>query len=487
MRWLRSLGPFAIVVQLTTVASAETPATSEPPVGQLDGVPVVAGAVVEVPPRAVRHLVLAVSGAQITLHPGSAVVLASAQWYPPENGSKTIRGSRVFLRNGEVSVRMPKDGAKPSAVSVVLGSGQQSVLLWHGAARIVAHDGDMSVAVDDGAAYVSSQDQWIRMGSGAAALLPKKAPPRLYKHRLATPALSSCGDGDVGIAFDADKRPVRVCWSAVAGAGSYRIEVATDEAMSQIIESFDTPSTTLAAEPRLTHGAYWVRVLATGGADAFPSAPSAPRAIRVLGATLPPGAFVAGDGLLVMPAQASLTVDAPGLTFASGGGNDLGSALAGALAATFVAAPPNGSMGFKLGGHRARVVRLRDPSGAEARLSFVGRELRARVKMTPAHPRWPKDPIDAVVELEDPSKRIDVALEPVTIEVAVDSRPVPATWKRSGDTFRARIAPVDGPGPFFVRVVVQDRAGTEVGRYVLDIDGRRPLDLETTSKERRAR
>jgi hypothetical protein len=227
-----------------------------------------------------------------------------------------------------------------------------------------------------------------------------------------------------------------------------------------------------------------VRVLATG-ADAFPSA-SPSRAVRVLGATLPPGAFVAGDGVVVMPAQARMTFDAPGFTFATGGGADTAAALAGALAATLVPALPDGSIPFKLAGYRARVIRLHDPTGAEARLSFVASELRARVKLTPAHARWPQDPIDAVVVLEDPSKRLDVATEPVTLEVTVDSRPVPAMWTRTGDTFRARIAPVDGPGPFFVIVVVKDRSGAEIGSYVLDIDGRRPLDLETPEKLRRA-
>jgi hypothetical protein len=476
MRWLRSFGLFAVVVHLASVAAAETPATSGPAVGQLDGVPVVAGAVVEVPPQSVKHLVLTGSGAQITLHPGSTVVLSEAQWFPPENGTKTVRGSRVFLRNGEVSVRMPQDRAKPSAVSVTMGGGQQSVVLWHGAARVIARDGDMTTAIDEGAAYVSSLDQWLRMSSGSAAMLSKSAPPRLFKQRLALPVLTSCGDGDVGIAFGADKRPVRVCWSAVPGAGSYRVEVATDEAMSQLVDAFDAPAGALTAEPRLTHGAYWVRVLATG-ADSFPSA-SPPRAIHVLGATLPPGAFVAGDGVLVMSAQSTLTFDAAGLSFATGGGDDLSSALAGALSATLIAAPPDGAIRFKLGSYRARVVRLHDPTGAEARLSLVASQFRARVKMTPVHARWPKDPIDAVVVLVDPSKRIDVASEQITLEVAVDSRPVPATWTRTADTFRARIAPVDGPGPFFVRVVAKDRSGTEIGSDVLDIDGRRPLDLQ---------
>jgi hypothetical protein len=485
MGWLRSFGLFAGLSLATNLASAEGPATSGPSVGQLDGAPVADGVVVEVPPRTVKHLVLSVSGAQITLHPGSTVVLSSPQWFPPENGAKTVRGSRVFLRKGEVTVRMPRDAAKPSAVSVALGGGQQSVVLWRGSARVIAQDGDMSVAIDEGAGYASSQEQWLRMVAGSAAMLPKNAPPRLYKQRLAAPALTSCGDGDVGIAFGADKRPVRVCWGAVAGASSYHIEVATDETMSQIIDSFDAPAGALAAEPRLTHGAYWVRVLAMAP-DAFPSA-SPSRAVRVLGATLPAGAFVGSDGVVVMPPQSPLTFDAAGLAFATGGGDDLAAALAGALAATFIPAPADGAIPFKLGAYRARVVRLHDPSGAEARLSLVARELRARVKLTPVRARWPQDPIDAVVVLEDPSKRTDVATEPVTLVATVDSRPVPATWARTGDTFRGRIAPIDGPGPFFVQVVAKDRAGAEIGSYVIDIDGRRPLDLETPAKLRQRR
>src|SRR5436190_974451 len=210
------VGLLAAVVLGTHGASAEDP--PEPPVGQLDGRPVAAGLVVEVPRGAVRHLVLEVSGAQITLRPGSTVVLSSPQWFPPETGQKTIRGSRLFLRAGQISVRLQRNQTTPSAVSVLLGGGQQSALLWHGAARVVAHDGDLSVAIDDGAGVVSAQDQWLRMAAGSAAMLPKKAPPQLYKQHLTAPVLTS-GDGDLGVAFGVEKRSVRVRWGAVTGAG----------------------------------------------------------------------------------------------------------------------------------------------------------------------------------------------------------------------------------------------------------------------------
>ena len=484
---MRRLAAFGVVMLSVLVAgavhAADPSPAKEPPVAQLEGTSLDAGTTVEAPAGTVKHLVLAIGGARVTLHPGASVVVSAPQWFPPEQGGKSIRGSRLFLRSGELTVQVPEDKAKPAAVSVVLGGGQQSVLLWHGVSRVIARDGDMSVAVDEGAAYVGSQDQWIRLGTGAAALLAKNAPPRLYKQRLAAPVTTSCegsyasprqeGSSGLGLVLGEEKAAVHLCWNAVAGASGYRVELASDEAMAQLVDTIELPSTALTADTRLPAGAYYARVLATGS-DAFPSAPSAAQSVHLVRVALPPNAFVASDGVIVMPSRAMLSVDAAGLTFATGGGNDAPSALAGALAATPTAASST-ALRIKLDPYRVRVVRLRDAAGAEARLTFAARELRARVKLEPAHAHWPQDPIDAVVVLEDASKRLDLATEPVTLEVAVDARPVPTTWTRSGDTFRARIAPVDGPGPFFVRVVAKDQTGVGIGSFVLDIDGRRPL------------
>jgi hypothetical protein len=477
---MRRLLSCVLLAQCMAVAGSAS--AGEPSVGEVDGSPLEAGAPVDAPVGAVKNLIL-FGGARVALLPGSSATVSPPQWYPPEKGAKSIRGARIRLRSGEAIVGLPTDGAKPSALAVS-ASGGQTMLLWRGVTRVRVDDGDMVVAVDDGAAYVGSQDRWLRMSAGSAALVAKKTAPQVHKGRLAAPATAACADGGgIGVAYGTDKAPVRLCWGEVTGALGYRIEFATDEGMTHLVDAVDVASpSTLAAEPRLAPGRYSARVLAIGPAGVA-SAPAAPRPLVVVRAALPRGAFVAPDGAIVMANNGAVAIEAPGLAAASAGGNDAAGALANAVGVTPVTPA---ARAYGLNGYRARVVRLHDPSGAEARLVIVLRELRAQVEMTPTKARWPDDPIDVSVVLEDASKRVDVGAEPITLEVAIDGKLVPVTWARTGGAFRGRIAPIDGPGPFLVRVSVRDRTGAEIGAHIVDIDGRRPMkSLEQILKERR--
>ncbi len=472
----------ALLLQLTLLAGAAQ--ANEAPVGELDGQPVLAGTAIEVTTGAVKNLKLE-NGARIALQPGTSAIVSASQWYPPEQGTKSIRGSRLYLKQGEVTVSLAEGGAKPTAVAVV-SSGGQTMLLWRGITRVSSNDGDVTVAVDAGASYVGAEDRWLRMSAGSGAIMPKKAPPQPYKRRLAAPQLVPCPAGDVGLAFgpasEVERGPARVCWSAVEGATGYRVELATDEAMHDVVESVVVPRDALAATPSVAPGKYHARVLSTT-ADGVPGLPSASRPAHVVRAVLPSGATMAKDGVVLLTREGTVALDAPGIVALTGAGTDVTAAMGNALASTAVGPVPK-SIG--LAGFRARAVRLRDAAGGETRLVLLLRELSARVEMSPPHARWPKDPIDVSVVLEDSSKRVDLATEPVTVEVAVDSHPVPSTWTRSGDTFRTRIAPIDGPGPFLVRVVAKDRTGKEIGAHVLDIDGRRPIgELENVLMKKR--
>ena len=79
--------------------------------------------------------------------------------------------------------------------------------------------------------------------------------------------------------------------------------------------------------------------------------------------------------------------------------------------------------------------------------------------------------MDIVVKAEDPSGYLDPALEPLAIDVHVDLDQPALTWRHAGDTWTARVAPRAPPGPWVVRVSVQDRAGVAVGAALLDVDG----------------
>jgi hypothetical protein len=118
-----------------------------------------------------------------------------------------------------------------------------------------------------------------------------------------------------------------------------------------------------------------------------------------------------------------------------------------------------------------RIVHLRDPVlGGEARLIVARRQLRANVDLLPRNARWPTDPIDAKVNVFDPSGRIDGAGEPVTLEVLVGLTPIQVGWQHIGSMWTARIPPQPTFGPSVLRIVVRDGHGMEIGRGFLEID-----------------
>ena len=72
----------------------------------------------------------------------------------------------------------------------------------------------------------------------------------------------------------------------------------------------------------------------------------------------------------------------------------------------------------------------------------------------------------------DPSNRIDVASEAVTLEAMADLDPVPVAWQRMGNVWTGRIGPRRDTGrPSVVRVVVKDGLANEIGRGFVEIGG----------------
>jgi hypothetical protein len=282
---------------------------------------------------------------------------------------------------------------------------------------------------------------------------------------VGTPAWTAAGRVDeLALTRGDEKAAVDFAWEAVGDAASYRIEVATDEAMTHPALGFTVAAPAHAARANLDAGTYFARVRATGK-DGLPGAISAPKTIRVVRTKLPHGAFVADGGVVVMPPNAALGLEP--LT-------DL--AVAPVIGDTPVVAKDFAPLSdaLRFGDAKARTFRIRDTrTGAEAQVSIARRELRARIAMSPAKAHWPEDPIDVTVKVEDPSGRCTTRDEEVALEVRIDGAVEPTKWTRDGNTYRARIAPHIPPGPWQVEVRVHDAARAEIGDAFADVDGPR--------------
>jgi hypothetical protein len=214
-------------------------------------------------------------------------------------------------------------------------------------------------------------------------------------------------------------------------------------------------------------GRYWARVRAVG-AEGIVGEWSTPRPLRVLRYKLPERAFVARDGAVVLPDGASLELsDRDGIQAAYENASRLARRVQLPLYWTGLSGPLRLTADAP-----ARIVHLRDTElGGETSLLLARRQLRAEVDLAPKSARWPSDPIDARVVLEDPSGRIDVATEAVTVEAMLDLTPLPVAWQRHANTWMGRIPPRPTTQPCVVRVVVKDDRGFEIGRGFLEIEG----------------
>ena len=402
-------------------------------------------------------------GVTLTLEPASV-----ARWMPggklPSETNRWTHGHHLWLEEGELEVHMPlaEKGAHAFLVSTKAGT----LTDWRGQLHVRVHGDTTSAAIYQGALVVGSNGQGFPVYDGAGILMRRGVNPDKTLGIPATPQWS----GDTGgFCVTSGDSPVDLSWGSVPNAAEYRIEVALEPAMTRITQRATTQETHFAT--RLGSPTSWVHVRAVG-AEGIVGAWSAPRAQRVLRYKLPADAFVAHDGVIVLPKGARLTLDdTDGIDVASESVNGLDPNFSAPLhwgrLSSGLRLPEDTSM---------RIVHLREPRlGAETRIILARRELHADVELAPMDARWPKDPIDARVDVRDPSGRIDVASEAVTVETTLDLTPLGVNWQRVGNTWRGRIAPRPIGDPSVVRVVVRDARGSEIGRGFVELE---PVTLQ---------
>jgi hypothetical protein len=401
-------------------------------------------------------------GVSVTLEAG-----ALAHWQPPlklpSEINKWTRGYHLVLEEGELEVRMPlaPKGAHAFLVSTTAGT----LTDWRGQLHVKVHNESTAAAIYEGALVVGSNGIGFPVYDGAGILIRRGVNPD--KSRV-IPATPQWDETSGGFAMGAGGAPslIRLSWQPVENVASYRVEIATDPTMVRVIDRLTTSDANCSTTNPLEPGRYWAHVRAVGK-EGIVGAWSAQRPVRIVRYELPEGAFVAADGAIVLPDDASVFVPGseglqvayePTSTFSRNIKIPLyWSALAGGLRLSKDAP--------------LRIVHLRDPaSGSEAKLVLARRRLSARVELAPSNARWPLDAIDARITVSDPSGLLDLAVEPVFVEATLDLAPLGVAWHRSGMTWTGRIAPRHISDPSIVRVVVKDGRGAEIGRGFVELE-----------------
>jgi hypothetical protein len=407
-------------------------------------------------------------GVTVTLEPG-----ALARWMPggklPSEINRWTHGYHLLLEDGEAEVRMPPSPKGTHAFLVSTSAG--TLTDWRGQLHVrVAHD-TTAAAIYEGALVVGSNGQGFPVYDGAGIVIRRGVNPERSRAIPPSPQWDT-KSGGLSMTSGADPASADVAWAPIATATEYRVEVALDPTMVRVISRGTThdPHYVVNLSSAAASGRTWVHVRAVSR-DGIVGEWSTARPLHALRYELPEGAFVARDGAIVMPHGAVVPVqNAEGLQVAYENVTTLSQSFAVPLYWSSLSGPIRMSETSPM-----RIVHVRDPAmGGETRLVLARRQLRADVDLGPAHARWPADPVNAHVEVRDPSGRIDVAREPVTVEAMLNLTPLPVSWTHDGASWRGHIAPRLIGDSSVVRVVVKDAQGAEIGRGFLELAGSDP-------------
>jgi hypothetical protein len=400
-------------------------------------------------------------GVTIALEPGGQAHWMRASRLPTETNGWT-RGYHLVLQEGELEVRMPPGikGAHAFLVSTKAGT----LTDWRGQLHVRVHEDSAAAAIYQGALVVGSNGQGFPVYDGAGIVMKKGVDPDKTRGIPASPSWD--GGGSFSLAARSERAALDFRWAPVPGATGYRIEIATEPTMVRVVHRAAATEPHFSIPEPQAGAQYWAHVRAVGSVGIVGEWSPA-RAIRVVRYDLPDGAVVANDGVIVLPARASVTLsDVEGVEAAyenvTGSERPFQVPLYWAKLTGALRIPDDATM---------RIVHLRDSAaGTETRLVLARRQLRADVDLLPKNARWPLDPIDVRVVVHDPSGRIDGSAEPVTLEAMLDLAPLALAWEKRGATSMARIAPQPIAGPSVVRVVARDVRGTEIGRGFMEIE-----------------
>jgi FecR protein len=403
-------------------------------------------------------------GVTITFEAGTTARWEAAGKLASET-AKWTRGFHLEVTDGELDVAIPPGPKGKNAFLVTTRAG--TLTDWRGRMHVSVHGDTTAVSVYEGSLVVGSNKQSFPVVDNAAVVLHKGGEA---DKGLAIPGVAtwdtSAGPPSFAVVPQGAPAGVGVAWARVPGAASYRVLLASDAGMTQIVARASVGDPRFTAPEPGPGVRFWAQVRAVG-ADGLVGEWSAPRAMRVVRYTLPQGAFVARDGVIVLPPGSVLALsDIDGVQVAY---ENVRPGPAAAAAPVLYWSSATGPVRLPDDDTPVRIVHLKDASiGAEGRIAVGKRELRADVDVQPkvAHA---VDPIDVRAVVWDPTGRVDGSSEAVSIQALADLDPIQIPWQHVGNVWTARIGPRRDRGPSVVRVVVTDSLGREIGRGFVEI------------------
>jgi hypothetical protein len=394
----------------------------------------------------------------LVLSPGAVVAPNSYIFVPFIAGASSLTpGHQVELRLGTIEARSPSEHAVPLVISA---GPAQHIALRNARVQIVLRGDRAAVGVQAGQARVGASRSWITLEKGQASAAPSVGHP-LAPHPLAAAPIWSAGDGcpaAIAVTEPQGGASAGGCWTALDGA-RYQVETARDAAFRDVLDAPEV-SSNAAWSKVLPVGRYFTRVRAIDS-DGLIGEASTARQLAIIPLVLPPGATAnLLDRTLIVPEGREVQFGDPkGLELAVDK-----SGFSNAPSSVRMDSEPEHQLRF----------RLKDDPSSTSTVLFVRRALKADVQITPRLARWPSDPIEISVTIQDPSGHSDPAKVQAQLKVLVGMREVPVKWSHQGATWSTRLLPQRHVAPTVIRVIAQDEFGTQLGRNFLEVDKTEP-------------
>jgi hypothetical protein len=389
----------------------------------------------------------------IELSPG-AVVAINDYYFVPLAAGPLARARQVELHEGRIeAVSSSRERGLPLVVSM---EGTEFVALRGAKVQIARTDKHTAVASEVGTSRVASGKAWMTLEQGQRTTLGAYKPsaaPIIVAPTWAPPS----PDCSPALALSDRQRevPVGGCWVKPVGAATFRVEVARDAEFKDIVRTEDVQGGTSWSTP-ISSGRLFARVRAAD-ADGLVSAPSEVKALASV-----PVVFSAGTiadfakHAAVIPEGGNIELpDNTGLELAVDDGG-------------FSRAP--GTLRMDDAPKHVLRLRFKNEPGTASAFTIERRALRADIEMTPKGARWPGDPIEVAVKIEDPSGLIDPASARPKFRVLIGMIETDVKWAHDGVRWTAQVEPRNVHGPTVVRVIACDEYGTPIGRNFVEVE-----------------
>lgn len=364
-------------------------------------------------------------------------------------GTPPVRSPCFFLKSGRVEVDIKQAPGGPGAV-LFLFDNDVSAVARVGKSEMVALPESVSVVTRDAQMLVAKDNKWKGLTPGLVRSFDFERGV-VEQRPLAAPPNVSLNSSLAAVA-PGERWDIPVRLQGQPNALRYQVELSyrtEDGRVERRQIDVMNPKTVLSGT-RL--GSYEVSARSVDRYGVM-SQRSEPVPFRTFSYELPKAARAEGNHVRMDKRQRLPLLAAEDLQMSYGRSD------------YFVKAPNN--VGLQRG--KRTLVRFRQPGSTdEAALILEPRDLRADVAITPRRPTFPRDALRVEVELFAEGSRPARTAE-VEPTVTLNLNKLELDWTRKGNRLTTTVPPATGPGPWVVRVEVQDRLGNPVGRNFIEV------------------